>query len=110
MITAGIDMGSRSVKVVLLEEIKVDGAPQLNYAVKKAHLMLPGDIVSERPVSPEKASRGNPHSGPCTRGKSTNSSSMKGVACSSMTAVSGKASIVTWPPSDEIRIDVHSRR
>ncbi|NMG14721.1 CoA activase, partial [Aromatoleum bremense] len=40
MITAGIDMGSRSVKVVLLEEIKVDGAPQLNYAVKKAHLMM----------------------------------------------------------------------
>ena len=29
MITAGIDMGSRTVKVVFLEELKVDGAPQL---------------------------------------------------------------------------------
>lgn len=48
MITAGIDMGSRSVKVVLLEEIKVDGAPQLNYAVKKAHMMLPGDLDADQ--------------------------------------------------------------
>jgi len=48
MITAGIDMGSRSVKVVLLEEIKVDGAPQLKYAVKKAHIMLPGDIDADQ--------------------------------------------------------------
>jgi benzoyl-CoA reductase subunit D len=48
MITAGIDMGSRSVKVVLLEEINVDGAPQLNYAVKKAHLMMPGDIDADQ--------------------------------------------------------------
>ena len=44
MITAGIDMGSRSVKVVLLEEITVDGAPQLKYAVKKTHIMMPGDL------------------------------------------------------------------
>ncbi|NMG55184.1 acyl-CoA dehydratase activase [Aromatoleum aromaticum] len=44
MITAGIDMGSRSVKVVLLEKINVEGAPQLKYAVKKAHLMMPGDL------------------------------------------------------------------
>jgi activator of 2-hydroxyglutaryl-CoA dehydratase len=36
MITAGIDMGSRSIKVILLEELKVDGAPQLKYGVKKA--------------------------------------------------------------------------
>ena len=48
MITAGIDMGSRSVKVVLLEEIKVEGAPQLQYAVKKAHLMMPGDIDADQ--------------------------------------------------------------
>jgi predicted CoA-substrate-specific enzyme activase len=48
MITAGIDMGSRSVKVVLLEEIKVDGAPQLKYAVKKTHLMMPGDIDADQ--------------------------------------------------------------
>jgi benzoyl-CoA reductase subunit D len=41
-------MGSRSVKVVLLEEINVDGAPQLNYAVKKAHLMMPGDIDADQ--------------------------------------------------------------
>lgn len=44
MITAGIDMGSRSVKVVLLEEAKVEGAPQLKYAVKKTHIMMPGDL------------------------------------------------------------------
>lgn len=44
MITAGIDMGSRSVKVLLLEEIEVDGAPQLKYAVKKTHIMMPGDL------------------------------------------------------------------
>ena len=48
MITAGIDMGSRSVKVVLLEEINVEGAPQLKYAVKKTHLMLPGDIDADQ--------------------------------------------------------------
>ena len=44
MITAGIDMGSRTVKVVLLEEIQVEGAPQLKYAVKKTHIMMPGDL------------------------------------------------------------------
>jgi len=44
MITAGIDMGSRTVKVVLLEEIKVEGAPQLKYAIKKTHIMMPGDL------------------------------------------------------------------
>ncbi len=27
MITAGIDMGSRSIKIVLLEDIEVEGAP-----------------------------------------------------------------------------------
>jgi benzoyl-CoA reductase subunit D len=48
MITAGIDMGSRSVKVVLLEEINVEGAPQLKYAVKKTHLMMPGDIDADQ--------------------------------------------------------------
>jgi benzoyl-CoA reductase subunit D len=48
MISAGIDMGSRSVKVVLLEEIKVEGAPQLQYAVKKAHLMMPGDLDADQ--------------------------------------------------------------
>lgn len=48
MITAGIDMGSRTVKVVLLENIKVDGAPQLQYAVKKTHLMFPGDLDQDQ--------------------------------------------------------------
>jgi benzoyl-CoA reductase subunit D len=48
MITAGIDMGSRTVKVVLLENVKVDGAPQLQYAVKKAHLMFPGDLDQDQ--------------------------------------------------------------
>ena len=51
MITAGIDMGSRSVKVVLLEEIDVEGKPQL--AVKKVHLMMPGDLDAD--VAAEKA-------------------------------------------------------
>lgn len=42
MITAGIDMGSRSVKVVLLEGDKG------NYAVRKAHIMLPGDLDADQ--------------------------------------------------------------
>ena len=46
MITAGIDMGSRSVKVVLLEEINVEGKP--TFAVKKAHLMMPGDLDADQ--------------------------------------------------------------
>ena len=53
MITAGIDMGSRSVKVVLLEELDVNGAPQLKYGVKKAHIMMPGDL--DQDVAAEKA-------------------------------------------------------
>ena len=46
MITAGIDMGSRSVKVVLLEEINVEGKP--TFAVKKAHMMMPGDLDADQ--------------------------------------------------------------
>ena len=53
MITAGIDMGSRSVKVVLLEELDVNGAPQLKYGVKKVHIMMPGDL--DQDVAAEKA-------------------------------------------------------
>jgi len=53
MITAGIDMGSRSVKVVLLEELKVDGAPALKYGVKKVHIMMPGDL--DQDVAADKA-------------------------------------------------------
>src|SRR5574337_102322 len=48
MITAGIDMGSRSVKVVLLEEVKVEGVPQTAYSIKKVHLMLPGDLDADQ--------------------------------------------------------------
>ena len=48
MITAGIDMGSRSVKVVLLEELKVADAPQLKYGVKKVHIMMPGDLDQDQ--------------------------------------------------------------
>lgn len=44
MITAGIDMGSRTVKVVFLEELKVDGAPRLKWGVKGKHIMFPGDL------------------------------------------------------------------
>ena len=39
MITAGIDMGSRTVKVVLIDTAAA-GAP----SVKKTHLMFPGDL------------------------------------------------------------------
>jgi hypothetical protein len=53
MITAGIDMGSRSIKVVLVEELKVDGAPQLKYGVKKSHIMMPGDL--DQDVAADKA-------------------------------------------------------
>lgn len=53
MITAGIDMGSRTIKVVLMEEIEVNDAPQLKYAVKKAHLMFPGDLDAD--LAAEKA-------------------------------------------------------
>ena len=53
MITAGIDMGSRSIKVILLEELNVDGAPQLKYGVKKAHIMMPGDL--DQDVAADKA-------------------------------------------------------
>ncbi len=47
MITAGIDMGSRSVKVVLLEDANVDGAPNLKYIVRKTHFMFPGDLDAD---------------------------------------------------------------
>ncbi|MCK9986089.1 MAG: benzoyl-CoA reductase subunit D [Azoarcus sp.] len=39
-------MGSRSVKVVLLEELDLEGKPQL--FVKKAHMMLPGDLDADQ--------------------------------------------------------------
>ena len=47
MITAGIDMGSRTVKVVLLEDAKVEGAPALQFVVKGKHLMFPGDLDAD---------------------------------------------------------------
>ncbi|HYA65963.1 MAG TPA: hypothetical protein VEE84_04705, partial [Burkholderiaceae bacterium] len=53
MITAGIDVGSRSVKVVLVEDAKVEGAPQLKYVVRGKHLMFPGDLDAD--VAAEKA-------------------------------------------------------
>jgi hypothetical protein len=33
-----------------------------------------------------------------------------GDACSSTAAVNGSASIVTWPPKEEISIEIHKRR
>ncbi|MFZ5511547.1 MAG: acyl-CoA dehydratase activase [Pseudomonadota bacterium] len=48
MITAGIDMGSRTVKVVFLEELKVDGAPQLKWGVKGKHIMFPEDLDADQ--------------------------------------------------------------
>src|SRR5581483_2876751 len=53
MYTAGIDMGARSVKVVFLEELKVEGAPQLKWGVKKTHIMFPEDLDMD--VAAEKA-------------------------------------------------------
>lgn len=53
MYCAGIDMGSRTVKVVLLEELKVDGAPQLKWGVKQTHIMFPEDLDMD--VAAEKA-------------------------------------------------------
>lgn len=53
MITAGIDMGSRSIKVVLVEELNVAGAPALKYGVKKTHIMMPGDL--DQDVAADKA-------------------------------------------------------
>lgn len=53
MITAGIDMGSRSVKVVLLEEARVEDAPKLKYIVRKTHFMFPGDLDAD--MAAEKA-------------------------------------------------------
>jgi len=44
MYTAGIDMGARTVKVVLLEELRVDGVPQLKWGVKKTYIMFPEDL------------------------------------------------------------------
>jgi len=44
MITAGIDMGSRTIKVVLVEDAKVEGASQLKYVVKGKHMMFPGEL------------------------------------------------------------------
>jgi benzoyl-CoA reductase subunit D len=53
MITAGIDMGSRTIKVVLMEDIKVEGAPELTFGLKKAHIIFPGDL--DQDVAADKA-------------------------------------------------------
>jgi len=53
MITAGIDMGSRTVKVVFLEELKAAGAPQAKWGVKGTHMMFPDDLDMD--VAAEKA-------------------------------------------------------
>ena len=45
--------------------------------------LVPGDIESDSPVVPRKASDGMPHNGPWTRGKSTNRTSMRGTDCAS---------------------------
>ncbi len=44
MITAGIDMGSRTIKVVFMESLDVAGAPQLKYGVKGKHIMFPDEL------------------------------------------------------------------
>ena len=49
-------------------------------------LMAPGLMLSDKPVTPLKASCGKPQSGPGRRGNSRNSSSTSGTACSSSSA------------------------
>ena len=44
MITAGIDMGSRTVKVVFLEQLNIKDAPQLKWGVKGKHMMFPDEL------------------------------------------------------------------
>ncbi|CAG0927092.1 2-hydroxyisocaproyl-CoA dehydratase activator [Rhodocyclaceae bacterium] len=41
-------MGSRTVKVVFVEELKVDGAPQLRWGVKGKHIMFPEDLDADQ--------------------------------------------------------------
>lgn len=53
MYTAGIDMGARTVKVVFLEELNVEGAPQLKWGVKQTHIIFPEDLDMD--VAAEKA-------------------------------------------------------
>ena len=48
MISAGIDMGSRSIKVVLLEDLVLDGARSPQYVVKASHLMFPGELDADQ--------------------------------------------------------------
>ena len=53
MYTAGMDMGSRTIKVVFLEELEVNGAPQLRWGVKQTHIVFPEDLDLD--VAAEKA-------------------------------------------------------
>ena len=43
-------------------------------------------MLSERPVTPAKASVGIPHSGPCTRGNNIKNTTISGTDCASITA------------------------
>lgn len=44
MITAGIDMGSRTVKVVFLEQLNEEGAAQLKWGIMGKHMMFPDEL------------------------------------------------------------------
>lgn len=44
MITAGIDMGSRTVKVVFVEELEGAAASQQKWSIKGKHMMFPDDL------------------------------------------------------------------
>ena len=44
MYTLGIDMGSRTVKLVYVEALNVEGAPELKWGVKGKHIMFPDDL------------------------------------------------------------------
>ena len=48
MITAGIDMGSRTIKVVLLEDLNVRGARDLKWGVMKRHIIFPGELDADQ--------------------------------------------------------------
>ena len=44
MYAAGIDLGSRTIKVVFLEKLAEDGAPLMKWGVKGKHIMFPEEL------------------------------------------------------------------
>jgi len=48
MITAGIDMGMRSVKVLLLEKVGAGDTAAPKYGIRQLHIMLPGELDQDQ--------------------------------------------------------------